>query len=171
MIRNVCRKTVVLSSGIGLSECVENQYLKFSFFLNPGSNTDFGHRKEVAILVTKQTITFLILSFFLYLSLSLSLSLSLHLSLSLPLCLFLVCFLLSLFFLFFPFAFLFLSFFFFCLFFFFFFFLSSLFYFTFFLKENEKISKYLHLARELKNQWTATMIPIVVGTLETEPKD
>ena len=39
------------------------------------------------------------------------------------------------------------------------------------LKENEKMDKYLDLARELKKLWNmrVKVIPIVVGTLETVP--
>ena len=40
------------------------------------------------------------------------------------------------------------------------------------LKENEKMDKYLHLARELKKLWNmkGKLIPIVVGVLGTIPK-
>ena len=41
------------------------------------------------------------------------------------------------------------------------------------IKENEKIDKYLDLARELKKQWImrVTVIPIVVGALGMIQKD
>ena len=38
------------------------------------------------------------------------------------------------------------------------------------LKENEKIDKYLDLARELKKLWNMKVKPIVVGALGTVPK-
>ena len=40
------------------------------------------------------------------------------------------------------------------------------------IKEIEKIDKFLDLARELKKPWNmkVTVIPIVVGTLGTDPK-